>query len=401
MFDGTVGTAVDFLFLDPLATLDHAQVVHLQFGDGGGIKKSAVGLAHHLIQRAVKQRTHLAVGILVTQLGVLDVDKGVHAVENGGQAFLAALQMRGFLGHLAAQPQAGQERQRQQAQQPRQAPPQVARHGKWRRSVEPALQRQAVRRIALRLPQGQMVVNACQQFRVLPLARGIEQLGRQEDDGGRLQPIGLRLQVAKKPVGGHRIQAAISDPLKALLKRIHQHQFGSDGKTAQHGFQKRRLHRACHHRDAFVHQVRNGIDGDPLALVDLRPAQQHRGFVKIEDLCALLGQCHIRHQVNPACLQGLQAGLPLTGHRHQLPALALGHCHQHVTHDAAELALWVKEDLGCVGVHPNPDGLCRRFGGDVHVGLQARSEKQQRKTPQQVSPMDHPGQKKVWAHVIR
>jgi hypothetical protein len=77
----------------------------MQVGGGVDIKKVFVGLADNLLQTLTEQLADLAVGVLITQLFILDVDLGFDAVEDGVQALLAGLQVAGFLADLTPQQQ--------------------------------------------------------------------------------------------------------------------------------------------------------------------------------------------------------------------------------------------------------------------------------------------------------
>ena len=138
------------------------------------------------------------------------------------------------------------------------------------------------------------------------------------------------------------------------------HQLGLNGKTFQHGFQVRGLYRAAHHSNALALEVEHGVDGRASGLVQLRPAQQGWCGVKVKDSGAPVGKCHIRHQVNRPGLQRVQAGLPLAGHWHQLPAFLLRDGYQHITQNAAGLAGGRQKQLGGIGINANPDGARRR-----------------------------------------
>ncbi|MDT4836609.1 hypothetical protein FQZ97_703160 [compost metagenome] len=140
LFEAAVRAAVDFLGLHPLAEQQHAAIVVVQIGHGGGVEEAFVGLPHHLCQRQAEQLADLAVGVLVTQPGILDVDVGFDAVEDGVQALFAGFQVTGLLGDLAAQQQGAAERRQEQAGQGRQAPPDGAWHQQPGAFAAPALQ---------------------------------------------------------------------------------------------------------------------------------------------------------------------------------------------------------------------------------------------------------------------
>jgi hypothetical protein len=92
-------------------------------GGGIDIEEVFVGFADHPLEGLAEQFADLAVGVLVTQLGVLDIDIGLDAVENGVQALFAGLQVAGFLGDLAAQDQRPAKGQQEQRAEAAQAPP--------------------------------------------------------------------------------------------------------------------------------------------------------------------------------------------------------------------------------------------------------------------------------------
>ncbi|MOA64427.1 hypothetical protein D3C78_1904740 [compost metagenome] len=80
-------------------------------------------MAQHFFARAAEQFADLAVGVLVAQLGVLDVDEGLDTVEDGVQAQLAGTQVAGLLRHPAAQQQRAAQGEKEQRTERGQAPP--------------------------------------------------------------------------------------------------------------------------------------------------------------------------------------------------------------------------------------------------------------------------------------
>ncbi len=379
-----VGTAVDFFLLHAFAVLDHPQVVHAQFGGGGLVKKRRIGLVDDLRQWLAKQLADFAVGILVAQLRVFDVDERIDTVQNGVKPCLAGLQVGGLLRHLAAQPQAQPHGQRQQPQQGAHHPPHLRWNGGGGGGLQPALHGQAGGRVALQLPFIQGAVNGTEQVGMAAFGRGVKQLRRLKHNGRGHQSVGGGVQVAKKPVGGHRIQVAVGGALKAALKRVHRHQHRSHPKAGQHGLKRAGLHRAGHHPNALGVEVGDGLNGHPFAFVDLRPAQQRRCAVKVKHLRTLLGQSHVGHQVNLAVLQRLQTGLPLAAHGLQLPALALGDGQQHVTQNAAGLPVAAKKDFGRVLVHPHAHHL--RLVRGVRGAKQRPNQPRSRQPPDPAKP---------------
>ena len=97
-----VQAAIDFLGLHPFAECEYATVVVIQVGCSVDVEELFIGFANHLLKVLAEQLADLAVGILITQLHILDVDVRLNAVEDSVQACFAGLQVAGFLMHLAA-----------------------------------------------------------------------------------------------------------------------------------------------------------------------------------------------------------------------------------------------------------------------------------------------------------
>ncbi|MNT52360.1 hypothetical protein D3C72_1893830 [compost metagenome] len=62
----------------------------------------------------------------------------------------------------------------------------------------------------------------------------------------------------------------------------------------------------------------------------------------------------IRQQVDSAVLRELQAGLPVAGHRGQLPVFPAGDFTQQLAEDAGDLSVLTQQDLRLVGVDAHP-----------------------------------------------
>ena len=200
-----------------------------------------------------------------------------------------------------------------------------------------------------------MAVNVSQQVAVFTFGCGVKKLHRLKHDGGWFQFEMGGLQIAKKTVGSHGIGIALAHLLEALFERIHIDQRCSNSKTCQQIVQKLSLDGPGHHRNTLVAQVGDGLNGDVMMLVDLRPAQQRRRFMKIKLLRPLFAEGHVGQQVDITPGQFVQAGLPLTPHAGNLPMLASRHRHEHVAQNAAGLTVLAQQQLGRVFVDTNPD----------------------------------------------
>jgi len=103
MRDTIIPDRIDFLFHHLFTLFDNAQVIALQRGGGLRIEQCRVAHADNLLLRHSQQITHMAVGILVAKIAVLDVDMGLDAVKNGIEERFTGTQIAGFLCHFAAQ----------------------------------------------------------------------------------------------------------------------------------------------------------------------------------------------------------------------------------------------------------------------------------------------------------
>jgi hypothetical protein len=86
----------DMFFLgNPFALFDHAQVVTANGRAGVVIKKRGILLADDVVQGLADASAHILVGILVTQIAILDEDARFNAVENGVEPVFHGAQTAG------------------------------------------------------------------------------------------------------------------------------------------------------------------------------------------------------------------------------------------------------------------------------------------------------------------
>ena len=224
--------------------MQHQAIVFLQIGHGLGIEEGGIGLADHKRLRLAEQLADLAVGVLITQLVILDVDKRIDAVEDGVQALFFVEDVLGLRCHPPAQPQVAGHGQQQECAQRRQAPPQ--RHGDapWQRLAAPAFENLVIRRVIVGLQVQQLFVDGGQQVGIAALAAGEKQPRRLEHDGGVAQAEARGLKIAKTLVGHRRIGTAASHQGKAVEQAVLRQQLGLDAEAVEQVFQVLLLHRA-------------------------------------------------------------------------------------------------------------------------------------------------------------
>ena len=239
-----VDAAIDLLGFHPLASLQHQAIVFLQIGHGLGIEEGGIGLADHKRLRLAEQLADLAIGVLITQLVILDVDKRIDAVEDGVQALFFVEDVLGLRCHPPAQPQVAGHGQQQECAQRRQAPPQCYGDAPWQRLAAPAFENLVIRRVIVGLQVQQLFVDGGQQVGIAALAAGEKQPRRLEHDGGVAQAEARGLKVAKTLVGHRRIGTAASHQGKAVEQAVLRQQLGLDAEAVEQVFQVLLLHRA-------------------------------------------------------------------------------------------------------------------------------------------------------------
>ncbi len=180
-------------------------------------------------------------------------------------------------------------------------------------------------------------------------ARGLEHQGR------LVQRECVCADVTIEMVGSHRIRLTALHLAEGFLQRVRSRHLGTHAVGIEQGLQAGLLQRTGQHHQALALQIERREDVHALALVKLRPAVKGRSGMEIETPGALFGIGDIRHQVDAARRQLVQARRPGAIDELQLPALARRDLAQQLDQDAGRLTTGIGENLGLVLIDADPD----------------------------------------------
>ncbi len=205
----------------------------------------------------------------------------------------------------------------------------------------------------LGLHDSQFVVDGLEQILVRP-ARGREmQRYRVEHDPRPRQSVLLIVVVSKQLVCDNRIDHAIRGKGEDFLVGVcldHRHAIAE---SPYHLFQYCLLNRILEQAKPQTVQIGQLGHGLLAHRVYLRPAIDNRLFIEVESSSSLDREGDIRHQVDAALFESVQALGPFTRYVHQVPLFPAGNVFQDADKNARGSARLAGEDLGLVLVEPD------------------------------------------------
>lgn len=136
--------------------------------------------------------------------------------------------------------------------------------------------------------------------------------------------------IAIEVIGRNYIGMLLGYQLKTLLKATGRQPDRADAEVFRFLDQVMVLNRAFKNRYTLAVQVKKGVDVMSAGLIELRLAVKGWNLVEVHRLRPIFAEGDIRHDVEFAVAEQVQAVLPGTRHRDQRPLFLCGDCAQQI-----------------------------------------------------------------------